>query len=166
MKRFIFASLLFFSTLFAVAMSSVNASMYQSSSDNSAVKAATTTHNSITHSITPDELSLIRTPQLDTIAQKRATDMKENGYYAHKSPAGSYFYDYFEGHGIDKDTASCENLLLQKSGLTRNEVNNHWNESESHNACLKARHTAYGYAEIPFDSELQLSVYVYIAASL
>lgn len=107
-----------------------------------------------------------RNTRLDSLAQKRANDMSTREYYAHETPDGRYFHDYFENIGIPTETPSCENLLLMPSGLSKDAVFDHWEQSPDHKRCLDAAHTSYGYAETVFDDELKLSVYVYIAATL
>lgn len=107
-----------------------------------------------------------RNALLDELASRRARDMSERNYYAHETPDGEYFFNMFETLGIQSDVASCENLLLMPSGLSREEVNTEWIKSPAHKQCLDANHDSYGYAEVVFDNELQVSVYVYIGADL
>ena len=155
---FIFWTIL--SVLFVGSAYKMNISSIQTVDVNEQVLAqsVTTTKN------TTEVQSLNST--LTSIAITRANDMVENDYYAHQSPSGSYFFDYFESAGINSNTPSCENLLLMPSGMTREEVDEQWRNSPAHNDCLNADHNSYGYTEAVFDKDLGLSVYVYIAATL
>lgn len=49
--------------------------------------------------------------KLAQVAQKRAADMVEHKYYAHKNPDGKYYFDYFKEYKINAGY-SCENLDL------------------------------------------------------
>lgn len=49
--------------------------------------------------------------KLGKVAQARANDMASRQYYAHQSPDGSYYYDYFESYTLSTNY-SCENLDL------------------------------------------------------
>lgn len=53
--------------------------------------------------------ALTANAKLAEVAAKRAADMAERQYYAHKNPDGQYYYDLFPAAGITA-ARSCENL--------------------------------------------------------
>lgn len=152
MRKYIFILWLVISTVLVGAAYNVNKS--QMSAQAAVLGVAAPDH---------DTALALRSTELDQLAQLRADDMAQRGYYAHQTPDGKYFYDYLEKFGYSRSTSGCENLLLDRSGLSRQQVNQIWRASPKHLDCLNAAHTEFGYTEALFDQELELSVYVFVA---
>jgi uncharacterized protein YkwD len=87
-------------------------------------------------------------PRLTKIAGDRAQDMVNRNYYAHKNPAGQYYYDYLPAAGFNNSNFSCENLDLQFTDSTDQFISD-WLGSPAHRQCmLDARITDVGYAVV------------------
>jgi uncharacterized protein YkwD len=83
---------------------------------------------------------------LAELAQARAQDMAQNGYYAHLSPQGSYYYDDFETYGITAGY-SCENLDMLDDTRSQQVVDDWLQSRRGHRECvLDQRITHAGYA--------------------
>lgn len=103
---------------------------------------------------------IVEDSRLNKIAQMRAEDMHKQQYYAHTSPNGLLFTDYFSSVGIDDIPSSCENLLLSEA-IDSTQVIHEWLQSESHKECLLREDVSrVGVAKVAFDTELQLQLYV------
>jgi uncharacterized protein YkwD len=103
--------------------------------------------------------------ELGEIAAARAADMQTQQYYAHRSPQGFTFVDYFSAYGISRSTYSCENLLLSANEDAESAVAA-WLDSPSHRECLLNQSmTTIGFARVSFfpDSREQ-QIYVTIFA--
>ncbi len=161
MKQWSFIFLMSISMLFVGAAYSLNSRQIMAEDTSSSAVLGATVGSSLNATAEARENN-----SLNTLSKLRAEDMARNSYYSHETPEGLYFFDYFSGYGIASNTASCENLLLKPSGMSKSEVFSEWQNSPSHKACLDAGHTQFGYHEAVFDKELNLSVYVYIAATL
>jgi hypothetical protein len=89
--------------------------------------------------LTPDE-------RLGEVAKARANDMVKRQYYAHKSPDGKYYYDYFDSYGV-VDSYSCENLDLVFVPSQESVINEWMASLRGHRGCLvNAKTTHAGYA--------------------
>jgi len=90
---------------------------------------------------------LIRSPELDAIAEARALDMKSRVYYAHKSPDGRYFNNLMDEKNLPY-TFACENLNINESTDPDYFVKS-WLNSPAHKDCmLKNSHVKAGYAVV------------------
>lgn len=79
--------------------------------------------------------SLITSEKLGAIATQRAADMANRHYYAHKSPDGKYYYDYFGEYGVKTDY-SCENLDLVFAPSPDVAINEWLASTKGHRNCL------------------------------
>lgn len=160
MKQWSFVFLMSVSALLVGVAYSLNSRQIGAEDTGSSAVLSSTTDSSI------NIAEAYENDSLRALSKLRAEDMARKGYYSHETPDGLFFFDYFKNYSIAPNTASCENLLLMPSGLSKSEVFTEWQNSPSHNACLDADHTQFGYHEAVFDKGLNLSVYVYIAATL
>ena len=91
--------------------------------------------------------TLIRSPELDAIAEARAQDMKSRVYYAHKSPDGRYFNNLMDEKQLPY-TFACENLNINETTDPDYFVKS-WLNSPAHKDCmLRNGHTKAGYAVV------------------
>lgn len=90
--------------------------------------------------------------RLSEIAQSRAKDMSDRGYYAHKNPDGLYYYDFLKDGFSSGSSYSCENLDLGFTLLTDTYVSDWLNSDKGHRKCLlEDRVTDAGYAVATID---------------
>ncbi len=90
---------------------------------------------------------LVPNAELTKVAKQRADDMKQNNYYAHKSPEGKFFYDLSESLQ-NKYVYSCENLDLQFKIGSHFYVQD-WLSSAPHKKCMLNKSvTEAGYAVV------------------
>jgi uncharacterized protein YkwD len=86
------------------------------------------------------------------IAELRSKDMVTRKYYAHESPDGMFFHDYFQDYGVRDTTYSCENLLLSTATDAATVVNE-WMQSDSHRKCLlNPNMTTFGFSKSDFSA--------------
>ena len=84
---------------------------------------------------------------LQQIAELRAKDMRDTGYYAHTSPSGQTFIDY-----LTTDAYACENLQLQTTDDLEAALGS-WLQSQSHKDCvLHSDVTQAGVAVLAYDT--------------
>lgn len=74
-------------------------------------------------------------PILTKVAEKRAIDMVENQYYAHKNPEGLYFYDILDQEGYSVGF-SCENLNIDFTTSEVRYINSWLASTKGHKECL------------------------------
>lgn len=111
---------------------------------------------------------LIRSRVLANIAQQRAQDMAENKYYAHQSPSGAYFYDFFSQHNYAAGY-SCENLDLEFSRDPDIYVNAWLASKNGHRECLlnpKVIEAGYASVQVSTSTETNIDVPSYIVVAI
>jgi uncharacterized protein YkwD len=92
-------------------------------------------------------------PRLTAIAEVRAYDMKQRGYYAHKNPDGLYYSDLIIQAGI-KHAYSCENLDINYGTNYMMYINDWLNSRAGHRECmLNGSVGSAGYAVISLEGE-------------
>ena len=90
--------------------------------------------------------------KLAEVAEARAKDMSNRGYYAHKSPDGLYYYDYLKDGFSSGSSYSCENLDLGFTLSADTYVSDWLNSDKGHRKCmLENRVTDAGYAVATID---------------
>jgi uncharacterized protein YkwD len=98
-----------------------------------------------------DRLQLDNT--LTKLAQSRADDMAQRGYFGHRSPEGLYYYDQLQQTPFE-NTYSCENLALSSSLEPQTYLGQWLASTTGHKECLldtPATRVGYGVAKLAFD---------------
>jgi uncharacterized protein YkwD len=78
---------------------------------------------------------LVASFELTKVAEKRAEDMRDRGYFDHKSPEGQYYSDIMESMDV-RSRYSCENLDLNFGINPRPYVHDWLNSSSGHKSCM------------------------------
>ena len=111
---------------------------------------------------------LARSDKLAAIAEQRAHDMSAVGYYAHRSPSGTYFYDMFEENHYVAGF-SCENLDLEFSKMADIYVNAWLNSTHGHRECLLSpliAEAGYATAELKTSTPSNQDVASYVVVAI
>lgn len=110
-------------------------------------------------------LPLERNAQLTTLAQARAADMREHGYYAHKNSVGVYFDDQARAMNFSF-SYGCENLNLDFTLETAPYMYGWLTSKAGHRECMlnpTVTEAGYAVAEIKPMSGEQAHTYVVVA---
>lgn len=111
---------------------------------------------------------LVKDSVLTIVAQQRASDMATRGYYAHRNPDGTYFYDQLDKQGYTY-LFGCENLGLEFDMLPSTYINAWMNSVGGHKECLlNPGISRAGYAAIKLSSTASttISVPAYIVVAV
>jgi uncharacterized protein YkwD len=92
-------------------------------------------------------------PALTKIAQSRANDMAQRGYFGHQNPEGNNYSHQLPGTTYE-GTYSCENLVIGSSLNPEPYVSQWLSSTTGHKECLLSEATSrvgYGVAKLVFD---------------
>ncbi len=104
---------------------------------------------------------------LTTLAQSRADDMAQHGYFGHQNREGFNYSHQLIGTTYE-NTYSCENLALGSS-LNSELYVKQWLNSSSHKECLLNKSTSrvgYGVAKLAFDHSKEYDSESYIIVAI
>lgn len=98
--------------------------------------------------------------ELRALAMKRASDMVQRRYYAHKDPDGYYYFDYFQTDTF-KHSYNCENLDIQFGQNGQGFVNDWLASTAGHRECmLHAKTSDVGLAVIRYPAHNAENAYL------
>jgi uncharacterized protein YkwD len=106
--------------------------------------------------------------ELTKLAQSRADDMAQHGYFSHQNLEG-FNYSHLLRGSIYEQTYSCENLALGSSLNTELYVNQWLNSNSGHKECLLNKSTSrvgYGVAKLAFDHSKEYDSESYIIVAI
>ncbi len=79
--------------------------------------------------------ALVANEKLALVATKRAADMAQRQFYAHKDLEGKYYHDYFPDYGVTANY-SCENLDMLFVADNHQAIRDWLASSKGHRECL------------------------------
>lgn len=113
-------------------------------------------------------LPLLADKKLSELAAARAKDLADRKYYAHKSPDGKYYYDYFDQYNI-RSGYSCENLDLIFQPDEQQVIHEWMASLKGHRGCLlhnQVTHAGYATTKIRFVNPNGVDIEAHVVVAL